>query len=45
LIVVYITLPVFNSSNEVGISEYSRGAPYKFIQHGPNVGRKPKRNE
>jgi hypothetical protein len=35
------TFPLFNSSNEVGICEYSRGAPYKFIQQGPNVGRKP----
>jgi hypothetical protein len=35
------TFPLFNSSNDVGISEYSRGAPYKLIQHGPNVGRKP----
>jgi hypothetical protein len=35
------TFPLFNSSNGVEISEYSRGAPYKLIQHGPNVGRKP----
>jgi hypothetical protein len=37
------TFPLFNSSNDVGISEYSRGAPYKLIQHGPNVGRKPEK--
>jgi hypothetical protein len=37
----YVTFPAFNSSNEDGISENSRGAPYKFNQHGPNVGRKP----
>lgn len=35
------TLPLFNSSNDVGISEYSRGAPYKLIQLGPKVGKKP----
>jgi hypothetical protein len=34
-------LPVFSSSNAVGSSEYSLGAPYKLIQHGPNLGRKP----
>jgi len=37
----FFTFPLFNSSNVVGISEYSRGAPYKLIQHGPKVGRKP----
>ena len=38
---ILITLPKLSSSKEVGISEYSRGAPYIFIKHGPNVGRNP----
>lgn len=39
---LHVTLPLFNSSNDVGISENSLGAPYRLIQQGPNVGRKPR---
>lgn len=45
IVCIKLTFPLFNSSNDVGISENSLGDPYKLIQQGPNVGKKPLKNK